>query len=111
MFGFEGVMVHNVRKRGQANRKSVFGSEDEGDSDVDMVENLPAAKVRKMDILLENLKRDQALREADHGVQEKKQDDKVSVSSTNLVIKFLAPELDENVILHEFGRFGPMDLN
>jgi len=108
VFGFEGVMVHNVRKRGQANRKSVFGSEDEGDSDVEVVENLPAAKVRKMDILLENLKRDQALREADHGVQEKKQDDKVPVSSTNLVIKFLAPELDENVILHEFGRFGPI---
>ena len=110
MSGFERGAPKSTRKRGQAKKKSVFGS-DEDDSEAEaMDERPPAGKIRKMDILLENLKREQALRDVDNsgGAQGKEDDQMVSIESTNLVIKFLAPELDENIILHEFGRFGPI---
>lgn len=105
--GFGGGVGQNVTKKGQT-KKSVFGSDDEDDSEEEEIpERPPAKKVRKLDILLENLKREQALRGVDDGKSaEGEKDDEVL--STNLVIKHLAPDLDESIILHEFGRFGPI---
>lgn len=95
----------------QLKKKCVFGSDDDDDESEknDVLVTQQAKKVRKMDILLENLKREQALRKINHtDSAQEKQVDILSTESTNLVIKYLAPEIDENILLHEFGRFGPI---
>lgn len=100
-----------------------------------MVSN--GGKVRKMDILLENLKRyiidialvilqcmvmwgvlypscrEQAQREmkkecaGDADIMEDKKE-VGDEESTNLVLKYLALDVDESTLMHEFGRFGPI---
>eukprot|EP00889_Picochlorum_renovo_P007014 jgi/Picre1/34044/NNA_001521.t1 len=123
--GKDGGQVRKVRRK-----QSVFGSDQEDESEEDCrqaeqkvhinpEEPLKAhhmvskgGKVRKMDILLENLKREQAEREmkkdcGDVGIKESRKEVE-SEESTNLVLKHLAPDIDESTLMHEFGRFGPI---
>jgi U2-associated protein SR140 len=76
-----------------------------------------AARPRKMDLLLEDLKREQAAREArraaglppdpaDAAAARATAAAAADGASTNLCVGNLAPELDEAALLQEFGRFG-----
>jgi U2-associated protein SR140 len=76
-----------------------------------------AARPRKMDLLLEDLKREQAAREArraaglppdpaDAAAARAGAAAAADGASTNLCVGNLAPELDEAALLQEFGRFG-----
>lgn len=69
-------------------------------------------KVRNIDVLLENLKKDQAERDKRKelgieptGVPISEEDNELT---TNLFVGNLAPELDEHALVREFGRFGPI---
>lgn len=74
------------------------------------------AKVRNIDMLLENLKRDQAEREKrkEQGLDHiptsaaEEEFDPTGALSTNLFVGNLAPEIDEHALVREFGRFGPI---
>jgi U2-associated protein SR140 len=105
--------LHTGRKKA---RPSVFESDAESDDNTKGDEDQCAsqvqrdapkgAKVRKMDILLENLKREQELRSQEKGDTHDSFTSKQE--STNLVVKYLAPNIDESILMHEFGRFGPI---
>eukprot|EP00891_Asterochloris_glomerata_P009463 jgi/Astpho2/9463/Aster-x1581 len=78
-----------------------------------------ATKPRKIDFLLENMKKEQEKREERQRLKEQGvvlEDDPDGVGSfddgdphtTNLYIGNLAPDLNEEILKKEFGRFGPL---
>jgi U2-associated protein SR140 len=76
--------------------------------DEEPAELLPPRKVRKMDQFLETLQKKQAKRDAGEPDIDAVLCSTSDLTSTNLVLKPLAQEVDEHVLLAEFGRFGPI---
>ena len=109
--------LHTGRKKARP-MTSVFESDAESDDSTKGNRNhhvsqvvtdfSKGAKVRKMDILLENLKREQELRSLSLEKGDTHEAFTPKEESTNLVVKYLAPNVDESVLMHEFGRFGPI---
>ncbi|GAB4814277.1 hypothetical protein N2152v2_001323 [Parachlorella kessleri] len=70
-------------------------------------------KVRSIDLLLQNLKKEQEERanRREQGLppaDERGSFDTGDPTTTNLYIGNLAPDVDEHVLMREFGRFGPI---
>uniref|UniRef100_A0A1D1ZV34 U2 snRNP-associated SURP motif-containing protein n=1 Tax=Auxenochlorella protothecoides TaxID=3075 RepID=A0A1D1ZV34_AUXPR len=98
----------------------VFGdSKEEADDEPAEAAPVPpkGSKPKRIDLFLENMKKEQMQRElrkelnlppADDDFAERGSHDVNDPASTNLYVGNMAPTVDEQILLREFGRFGPI---